>query len=446
MSKKKTTVHVEASIIGTLFCWPDGFDIAAKQLKSEMFKNYQHAFEWMQKQFDEQRVWDIQICTSQFGDITELISVSEPETLQHAIAFLVEAYNKEKDKQTYINAAYMLESSDVVEARDYVLSNISDNPPPEKEEQSRNSKIKEALLSIENMDNGTELSIPEWNDILGGFRGSEWTILGGRPGTGKTRQTIALLLDLAKAGTPTLFVSVEMAERAIYLECISILTGIDKYKMMRKGMLTNSEIKQCAEAGVELSKLKFYIVDYIQATNKFTLMSRVIRRYQRDFGIKVFGVDYIQIMYSGIQKIDNGRILDRLTRVSNDLALFVKSTGLDCLTPAQLGRQVETKPGKRPNSMSDLKEAGAFEQDADKVVLLWRPSTCGVEEDEEGVKYQKESTEWIVTKNRRFDIITSFWTGRDAKEQKQIQQEATQFPVSSIRIEASKQNDEDVPF
>lgn len=415
MKSKKTTLHVEASIIGTLFCWPDSFDIAIRQLKPEMFKNYKKAFEWLLKQYEEQRSWDIQICTAQFGDIENLISAAEPETLQAAIFFLVEEYYKEKDKQTYINAATMLDVSDVIQARDYVLSQISENPEPEKEEQSRNDKIREALQSIEKMDNGINTHIPEWNEILGGFRGGEWTIIGGRPGTGKTRQSIAILLEMARNGNPMLFVSIEMPERAIYLECISILTGIDKYRMM-KGKLTIPEIEKCTNAGIELSKIPFYIVDFRQCTNKWTVISRVIRRYQRDFGIKAFGLDYIQIIYSGIEKIDNGRILDRLTRVSNNLAMFVKGTGLDCLTPAQLGRQVEVKAGKRPTSMSDLKEAGAFEQDADKVVLLWRPSTCGITEDEQGVSFLKQSTEWIVVKNRRFDIIDSFWTDRVEKE------------------------------
>jgi hypothetical protein len=79
--------------------------------------------------------------------------------------------------------------------------------------------------------------------------------------------------------------------------------------------------------------------------------------------------------------------------------------------------------------MSDLKEAGAFEQDADKVVNLWRPTSCGVERDEEGREYTKSETEWIIVKNRRFDIIGSFWTGR--------QPASNQFPVKDQPIHAA---------
>ena len=163
------------------------------------------------------------------------------------------------------------------------------------------------------------------------------------------------------------------------------------------------------------------------------MISRVIRRYKRDFGVKVFGLDYIQIIHSGIDKIDNGNILHRLTRVSNDLFMFCNATELDCIACAQLGRQVEAKPLKRPTSMSDLKEAGAFEQDADKVVNLWRPTSCGVIQDEEGRDYKKSETEWIIVKNRRFDIIGSFWTGREPV--------SNQFPVKQ---EPAKQQDNEV--
>jgi replicative DNA helicase len=425
---KKTTIHVEASIIGTLFSWPDGFEKASLHLKPEMFKHYGSAYRWMLKQFDEQRSWDIQICAANFGDITDLIVASEPETLMSAIAYLAEEYQVERHLAIYGFAyAAMLDRQNnqykqyhPSEIWEEVQSQITDNPAPIEDERRRGDKIKEALDSIEDMDNGVPVSIEDWNEKLGGFKGSELTFLGGRPGTGKTRQAISLLLDLAKQGTPTLFVSIEMPERKVYLECVSIMTGIDKYRMMRGGLELH-EVRECTQAGIELSKLPFYILDYRQATNKWTMISRVVRRYKRDFGVKVFGLDYIQIIHSGIDKIDNGNILHRLTRVSNDLFMFCNATDLDCIACAQLGRQVEAKPLKRPTSMSDLKEAGAFEQDADKVVNLWRPTSCGVERDEEGREYKKSETEWIIVKNRRFDIIGSFWTGR--------QPASNQFPV-----------------
>jgi len=419
---KKTTLHVESSIIGTLFCWPDYFEKASLQLKPEMFKHYKKAFRWMCKQFDEQRSWDIQIVTAMFGNVSDLITAAEPETLPSAIAFLIEEYNREQDIATYIAAAAMLDGQDVADARQYVMSRITDNPATVEDERRRGDKIKEALDSIEDMDNGVPVSIEDWNEKLGGFKGSELTFLGGRPGTGKTRQAISLLLDLAKQDCPTLFVSVEMPERAVYLECLSIMTGIDKYRMMRGG-LELYEVRECTEAAKKLALIPFHIVDFKQATNKFSMISRVARRYKRDFGVKAFGLDYIQIVHSGIDKIDNGNILQRLNRVSNDLSMFVKGTDLDCIACAQLGRQVESKPLKRPTSMSDLKEAGAFEQDADKVVNLWRPTSCGVERDKEGREYKKSETEWIIVKNRRFDIIGSFWTGRD------VQPASNQFPV-----------------
>ena len=429
---KKTTLHVESSIIGTLFCWPDCFEKASLHLKPEMFKHYKKAYKWMCKQFEEQRSWDIQIVTAMFGNVSDLITAAEPETLQSAIAFLIEEYNREQDIATYIAAAAMLDGQDVAEARNYVLSRITDNPAPVEEERRRGDKIKEALDSIEDMDNGIPVSIEDWNEKLGGFKGSELTFLGGRPGTGKTRQAISLLLDLAKQGTPVLFVSVEMDEQSIILECISLITGIDKHRMQRGG-LEMYEVTECTKAAMQLDRIPFYIINFNTCTNKWNMISRVVRRYKRDFGVKVFGLDYVQILYTGIDKIDNSNILSRLTRISNDLATFLKATKLDCVACAQLGRQVESKPGKRPNTMADLKEAGAFEQDANKVVLLWRPMACGIERDEESREYKKSETEWIIVKNRRFDIIGSFWTGREPV--------SNQFPVKQ---EPAKQQDNEV--
>jgi len=208
--------------------------------------------------------------------------------------------------------------------------------------------------------------------------------------------------------------------------------------VISRGGLNTETMKRVVQAGQELHALPLYVIDSIESTRQLPQIIRAVRRYQGDFGVKVFGLDYIQLLYSGKAKVDSSDMLRRLTDVSQDLAAFLKVSALDCIACAQLGRQVEHRADKRPTSMSDLKEAGAFEQDADLVAGLWRPAQHGIEA-ENGQKYPITATEWIVLKNRPYDIFDSIWTG--------LEEEPINQPVlSPIAAMPRPDLNQDLPF
>jgi hypothetical protein len=126
--KKQNTIHVEASIIGTLICAPEYFATANKVLRPEMFQHYRGFYDWMHDlDVNKMMSWDIQMVASNFGDVSELIVASEPETCSAQIAYLKEEYDRIQDGYKYISAAAQLEIESPYAVREYVLSQIGEN-------------------------------------------------------------------------------------------------------------------------------------------------------------------------------------------------------------------------------------------------------------------------------------------------------------------------------
>ena len=472
--KKANTIHVEASIIGTLLCAPEYFATANKTLKPEMFQHYRAFYEWMHDlDVNKMMLWDIQMVTSKFGDVSDLIVASEPETCSAQIAYLKEEYDRVQDGYKYISAAAMLEVESPYNVREYILAQIGENNEIEAEK-TRGDKMYEAWQDIETGQIGVPTCWKDFNNITGGVQKGQTGFIAGTTGTGKTEKAIKMLLEFAKKGKPVAFFSMELTEKQIWQRVYKIESGLSmkdlssrvldpvtgKYKLV----LPEYKMKMLSDALKRVANIPFYVFDMKETTNKGTLIRQKIRWCIRKYDLFAYCLDYIQLCETGIDKIDNsGNDVKILSKLSKDFSAFNKAAGVLGVLLSQFNRGVDTRADRRPHK-EDLLGSSAMEHAADWMLLLFRP---GAYEDwseqhhdngqivtrynYKGTSYNRYDCEYIIAKNRAFDGQTgSWWEWQEpVSNQFPVKQEpAAQKYDTAVPANAGRENLEagEVPF
>ena len=228
--------------------------------------------------------------------------------------------------------------------------------------------------------------------MTAGLQKGDLIILAARPSMGKT----ALAINIAEAvavneGLPVLVFSMEMGAAQLALRMIGSLGRIDQ-SGLRTGKLRDDEWGRLAEAAERLSKAQLFI-DESPALNPAELRARS-RRMARQFGgtLGLIVVDYLQLM-SGTGKSDGENRATEISEISRGLKALAKELQCPVIALSQLNRSVETRTDKRP-MMSDLRESGAIEQDADVIMFIYRDDYYNKESKEPGV------AEIIIAKQR----------------------------------------------
>lgn len=197
-------------------------------------------------------------------------------------------------------------------------------------------------------------------------------ILAGRPGMGKTSCALSMLYNQAQAGYLVVFFSLEMPSDQVALRIVSMHTGIDLTKL-RSGSINDEELQVFVDAVADVAKLSIYIDDtagasmaYVRATCR--RLKKQATSEGKALGIPV--IDYVQLMGSIGSAQNREQEVSYNSRKSKELA---KELEVAVMLLSQLNRGVESRPDKRP-MLSDLRESGALEQDADQIWFLFRPA------------------------------------------------------------------------
>ena len=238
--------------------------------------------------------------------------------------------------------------------------------------------------------NGLETGYKSLDLILQGLQPSSMTIIGARPGTGKTAFALGILIHVgAVVKRPALYFSLEMSRQELAERILASTARIDSSKL-RTGDLSDADWNRAHEAFGYLQSAKVFIDDNPSLT-VMDVRSRARRIKQQNGDLGVVIVDYLQLMSS------RGRAENRQVEVS-DMSRSLKILARELQTPvialSQLSRKLEERADKRP-VMSDLRESGSLEQDADVVLFLFRPEQYG-----EVANDKKSDAEIIVGKNR----------------------------------------------
>jgi len=237
------------------------------------------------------------------------------------------------------------------------------------------------------------------DDITSGFQKADLIIIAGRPSMGKTSLAMNIAQYAAhRAETPTLFFSLEMSRQSLTMRMLSTEARVD-FKQVRTGHLTDSDWGRLARAAGLLSEAELYIDD--TPGIRVMEMRAKARRLQADLAkqnkkLGMIMVDYLQLGTVG------GRVESRereISEISRSLKALAKELELPVVALSQLSRKPESRESKRPQ-MSDLRESGAIEQDADVIIFIYRDEVYNEGTPDRGI------AELIIGKQRNGPIGT----------------------------------------
>jgi replicative DNA helicase len=231
-----------------------------------------------------------------------------------------------------------------------------------------NEIVQEALSFLNShQKSGIETDLTYLDNLTNGFQKSDLIIVAGRPAMGKTAFAISLAVAPAiKYNTPIAFFSLEMSSQQLVSRIQSQITGIDVSKIVKK-QLTQDELNLIVEKGSQLLKAPLYIDD----TPNLSILDlrHKAKRLYKERKIQMVIVDYLQLM-RGTNKNSNRE--QEIAEISRGLKILAKELNIPVIALSQLSRVVETRTDKKP-MLSDLRESGQIEQDADMVMFCWRP-------------------------------------------------------------------------
>jgi replicative DNA helicase len=228
---------------------------------------------------------------------------------------------------------------------------------------------------------GIATGLTDLDRYMGGLQASDLVILAGRPGMGKSALATNIAFNVAKVylgrtradgaieaanGGVVGFFTLEMSAEQLATRIIAEQSGVASYKI-RRGDITEGDFHRVADAVRDMQQIPFYI-DQTGGVAIAQLTARA-RRLKRQRGLDLLVVDYIQLLSGSKSRTENR--VQELTEVTTGLKALAKELNVPILACSQLSRQVEQRDDKRP-LLSDLRESGSIEQDADVVLFIYR--------------------------------------------------------------------------
>ncbi|MDD3145340.1 MAG: replicative DNA helicase [Candidatus Gracilibacteria bacterium] len=239
-------------------------------------------------------------------------------------------------------------------------------------------------------DHRLHLGFKDLDHKFNGLKGGDMVILAARPSMGKTAFALNLAQNVGYKGKNVAIFSLEMSKEQLTDRMIASAMQIDSWKLA-KGELEDHEFAKIGEAMEKLSQANIYIDD--SAGGNLVELKSKCRRLKIESGLDLIVIDYLQLM-------SNGNSMNRVQEIS-EISRGIKSLARELNVPiialSQLSRTVEQRPDKRP-IMSDLRESGSIEQDADIIMMLYR------EEYYDEFTEKKGITDVLVRKNRNGPI------------------------------------------
>jgi replicative DNA helicase len=229
---------------------------------------------------------------------------------------------------------------------------------------------------------GLATGLRDLDSKMGGMQSSDLIILAGRPGMGKTALATNVAYNVAKAwegdtrvdghrvtlnGGIVGFFSLEMSAEQLATRIIAEQTGIPSSKM-RRGDITEEDFETIKDKMIQIQHMPLFI-DETGGVSIAQLAARA-RRLKRQRGLDLVVIDYIQLMQGSTRRAMEGRVQE-ITEITSNLKALAKELNVPILALSQLSRQVENREDKHPQ-LSDLRESGSIEQDADVVLFVYR--------------------------------------------------------------------------
>lgn len=283
------------------------------------------------------------------------------------------------------------------------------------------------------------------NKLNGGWQKTDLIILAARPGMGKTSLALQMAANVVRNNQACAVFSLEMGKTQLIQRLAAQKTGIS-LEMVNRGKISEPQEKEIVKAIEKMYDYPIYIDD--EASIHVDSLRMKAKILKKKYDIELLIVDYLQLMRG-----EGGNREQEISYISRTLKAIAKELKIPVIALSQLSRAVETRGGSKRPQLSDLRESGAIEQDADIVSFIYRPEYYGILEDADGNSV-KGLAELIFAKNRhgalddvnlKFDaefVRFSDWLENDFQ--------GTQFPTPPPNISTGYGNklddDEDIPF
>lgn len=226
---------------------------------------------------------------------------------------------------------------------------------------------------------GVSTGFKDLDKQLSGLQNSDFILLAARPSVGKTALGIHMGLNAALLGKKVAVFSLEMSRRQILQRVLSILSKVDLQDII-SGNIESQDWDLLYMKSNDIADLDMYIDD--TASISLTELRAKSKRMKIEHGLDLIVIDYLQLMTADVGKNENRQ--QEISNISRGLKALAKELNIPILTLSQLSRKSEERSNKRP-MMSDLRESGAIEQDADVVMMLYREDYYDEDADEQNV-------------------------------------------------------------
>lgn len=421
-------VDLEDAVLGALMLEKEAVNDVIDILKPNSFykETHQKIFEAIQILFQDSEPIDILTVTEKLKKNGDLDFVGGPYYISQLTSRVASSANAEYHAriiaQKYVQRELIRISSETIKMAYDETTDIFDlldkaesglfsvtEGNLKKSWDPMHSLLGQAIDRIEEMQgkdegiSGVPTGFEALDKVTAGFQPADMVILAARPGMGKTAFVLSMARNTAvEHNRPVAVFSLEMSSLQLTNRLISSETELDSEKL-KKGNLQDHEWQQLHSKIPRLSNAPIYIDD-TPALSVFEFRAKA-RRLKQKHNVEMIIIDYLQLMTVGGSN-GAGNREQEISTISRSIKSIAKELNIPIIALSQLSRAVETRGGSKKPMLSDLRESGAIEQDADMVMFIYRPSYYDLDQDEDGNVIPGDYAEVNIAKHRNGSLET----------------------------------------
>ena len=422
------SIEAERAILGAILLNKDAFDAVSSIVKAEDFysDNHRVIYEALVSIVGKNQRVDYVLLSEELKKSQKLEAVGGILYLTNLTTDIVDAYNVEdhakivRDKahlRKLIHVANAVESmayreeeetEDIVNRAEQMVLDVSGTTKGESSFSAMRDVVYETIDRINELQRhkgiltGVSTGFKDLDNLTSGLQKSDLILVAARPSMGKTAFTLNIAQNVAmKSKKNVAFFSLEMSKTQLVARVLAAVAGINSGRI-RNGQLSQEDWGKAINALNDLAEAPLYIDDTSGLTPQ--LMKKKLRRLIQEHGeLGLVVVDYIQLMENGGKKMADNR-QQEVSAISRQLKIMAREFNVPLIALSQLSRGVESRADKTP-MLSDLRESGSLEQDADIVAFLNRENYQDTEDTSDGVE-----TQVIIRKHRNGELgIVKLW-------------------------------------
>lgn len=385
MANDDVIIKIERVVLSAILFSPDTFEDIADSITYNDFLLPMHAniFKAFGKLLKENKIITPEfVCLEAKIGLNDISIITAESPIADIVSYVAQIKNAAMNRALVKLASFVRDESlkentkaqdtlDEVEKRVYALSlqDYQGDFRDAKEVIAATLELIKANKAKEGALKGIDTGFGELNEATTGFSGGELVVIGARPGMGKTALILSMTLKMLASGEGVALFSLEMPAEQLMLRMLSARSQIPLQRL-RLGDLSDDEMERLTQTSNELcERANFYIDD----SNNLTLAglrSKIRKLSSKDTSIKAVAIDYLQLM-EGASATNLAVRHEIIASISRGLKNLAKELKMPIIALSQLNRMLESREDKRP-ILSDLRESGAIEQDADIIIFLYR--------------------------------------------------------------------------